>query len=76
MSELVILHEQSESGLPIPDLSASIQAVGLAVRNLAEVCNAVHLLYLRRSSISEIRKSLRLRHKGHEFESNLWATSI
>lgn len=35
VSELVILHEKSESGIPIPDLSIPIQAVGQAVKNLA-----------------------------------------
>eukprot|EP00794_Sanderia_malayensis_P016841 gene16841-18540_t len=34
VSELVILHEKSESGLPIPDLSGPIMAVGQAVQNL------------------------------------------
>ncbi|XP_065072400.1 vinculin-like [Rhopilema esculentum] len=37
VSQLVILHEESESGTPIPDLSVPIQAVGAAVQHLIVV---------------------------------------
>ena len=37
VSQLVILHEESESGIPIPDLSIPIRAVGAAVQHLVAV---------------------------------------
>lgn len=39
VSQLVILHEESESGTPIPDLSIPIRAVGAAVQHLIAVSN-------------------------------------
>jgi vinculin len=37
VSQLVILHEETEGGLAMPDLSAPVQAVSAAVQNLVLV---------------------------------------
>ena len=37
VSQLVILHEDAEGGLAMPDLSAQVQAVSAAVQNLVLV---------------------------------------
>lgn len=39
VSQLVILHEETEGGLAMPDLSAPVQAVSAAVQNLVMVRN-------------------------------------
>ena len=42
VSQLVILHEETEGGLAMPDLSAPVQAVSAAVQNLVLVSDMIN----------------------------------
>ena len=66
VSQLVILHEESEHGTPIPDLSIPIQAVGAAVQHLIIVSLIFISTVSRESFFSSCSKYLKDLHSFFE----------